>query len=261
MKHNTGFGSKKGIYIAVICAAIVAALIAVNHFNRAPRHQPETTRTAVAVKLPAGSRPVVDYNKLEKASEVTTLMEERKSSYGLDDGVDLIVKSDESIRIGDLTVSMEEILEKVRLEKGEFIERDVQGRSTSDVSSQNEYGIHVVQPGDNIWNIHLQFLKDYFDHRNTLLSPLADEPVGNGRSSGIGRILKFSENVVYIYNLKERKLEMDINRIQPLSKVVIYNMREILDLLEQIDFKNVDRIRFDGDTIWIPAESENQLNN
>ena len=59
--------------------------------------------------------------------------------------------------------------------------------------------------------------------------------------------------MVIIYNIKEKKVTEDVNIIDPLSKVVIYNMDEIFALLEQIDFNQVDRLRFDGSNIWIPV--------
>ncbi len=65
---------------------------------------------------------------------------------------------------------------------------------------------------------------------------------------------QFSENMVYIFNLKERKLDVDLNLLQPLSKIVIFNMGEVLALLDPIDFNIVNSIRYDGETLWIPAE-------
>ena len=49
---------------------------------------------------------------------------------------------------------------------------------------------------DNIWNIHFEFLKEYFQYRGIVVTDSADEPKKKGGSSGIGRILKFSENMV-----------------------------------------------------------------
>ena len=60
--------------------------------------------------------------------------------------------------------------------------------------------------------------------------------------------------MVYIYNVKERKLSSDINQIQPLSKIVVYNMKEVFSLLETIDVTNISRIRFDGENIWVTNE-------
>lgn len=116
------------------------------------------------------------------------------------------------------------------------------------------YGIYMVRPGDNIWDIHFRFLRSYFARRGITLSRTADEPNPGGRSSGVGKILKFSENMVYIYNVREKRLEMNLNRIEPRSKIVIFNMGQVFSLLENIDFKKINRIRFDGDSLWIPAE-------
>ena len=116
------------------------------------------------------------------------------------------------------------------------------------------YGIYVVRPVDNVWNIHFRFLSEYFQHRDISLSAWSDEPDTRGHSSGVGKILKFSEKMVYIFNLKERKLDVDLNLLQPLSKIVIFNMGEVLALLDPIDYKVVNSIRYDGETLWIPAE-------
>ena len=116
------------------------------------------------------------------------------------------------------------------------------------------YGIYVVQPGDNIWNIHFKLLKAYLAGKGIVLPDASDEPDPAGYSSGIGKLLKFSENMVYIYNIRERKLVTDINLILPLTKIVIYKMDRVFALLDQVDVRNAGRIRFDGENIWILAE-------
>jgi hypothetical protein len=116
------------------------------------------------------------------------------------------------------------------------------------------YGIHVVRPGDNIWNIHFNFLQEYFSHRGVRVSPTSDEPV-KGRSTGVGKILKFSENMVYIYNLKDQKLDVNLDLIHPMSKIVIFNMGRAFSLLNKIDYDNINEIRFDGETLWLPSET------
>ena len=70
----------------------------------------------------------------------------------------------------------------------------------------------------------------------------------------MGRILKFSETMVSIYNVKERKLETDLNLLLPDSKIAVFNIGQTLDLLKQIDYRHVDRVRLDGKNLWIPAE-------
>jgi hypothetical protein len=116
------------------------------------------------------------------------------------------------------------------------------------------YGIYVVRPGDNIWDIHFHFLRSYFSERGVTLSPQADEPLPTGASSGVGKLLKFSENMVYIYNLRERKIDADLDAIQPLSKIVVFKLDTVFNLLGTIDYEEVDRIEFDGETLWVPAK-------
>jgi hypothetical protein len=83
---------------------------------------------------------------------------------------------------------------------------------------------------------------------------MADEPVDQGMSSGVGKILKFSEAMVIIYNLVDKKVDSNINLLEPLSKIIIYNMDEVFSLLFEFNYDNIDRIQFDGTTIWIPAK-------
>lgn len=197
---------------------------------------------------------IIDYGKLKEKSDkaLSELMKERKAPYGIDKSIDMIVKSDESIKVGDKTVRMKKILDEIQLKQGEILETDLETGAA--LEKIREYGIHVVQPSDNIWDIHFRLLKDYYEHKAIQLSPLADEPDHFGRSSGVGKILKFSEHMVYIYNLKDGKLETELDLIYPLTKVVIYNMAYIYALLDRIDYKDVNRIEFDGETLWLPAE-------
>lgn len=115
-------------------------------------------------------------------------------------------------------------------------------------------GIRVVQPGTNIWEIHFDLLKEYFQYKGVTLSPHADEPRKSGESSGVGKILKFSEQLVNIYNLKTQTFEHNLNEIQPLSVIVIYNMSQIFGVLDDIDYSVIDRIEFDGEALWIPSQ-------
>lgn len=252
MPRKTMNGSKKRIGIAVFLILGIAFTIAGLKY-RSDRKLPDGVSNAElkTIRLPENSKAVMDYNNLEKDKALSSLMQERKAAYGIDSGVDMIVKSDESIKVGDKTVSMEEIINETRLRRGELIEKDMDGGAAKKTEN---FGIHVVLPGENIWNIHFNLLKNRFDNRQIALSPLADEPGKNGRSSGVGKILKFSEKMVSIYNLKERRLSSDINLIEPLSKIVVYHMDEVFSLIDHIDFKNVNRIQFDGDTLWMPQE-------
>jgi hypothetical protein len=341
---------------------LVLGLVMMDRFRKpqpvpkAPAASPPPSSTDTS-RPPA---PVLDLEKLNQEGAFKTLMEERKAEYGLEEGVDLIAKPNESLKVGDATVPMQEILDQIQLKEGNIIERDLGearvsalnqrkarlaqlnmmedrlhdvdrqlsgdgGKLSSEMRAQlrqererlepvvqlyreyqnirksmqqlgellkeapaeetpalrkeilglvakqkrfeemldipgpksqaNErFGIYLVQPGDNIWNIHYRFLKSYFNSRGIELSPASDEPDRKGFSSGVGKLLKFSENMVYIYNIRERKLDVNLDLIYPQSKLVVYSMQRVFALLDEIDYQAVNRIQFDGETLWIPAD-------
>lgn len=244
----------KSLKIVLICAVAVAAAATGLWLWQTQNKAHLPGQMAEKVYLPVKPQPVIDYNKLKKDNKLQAMTKKRKAKYGLKKGIDIIVRSDESFKIGELTVPMQEIQDKIRLKKGDIIEKDIKPGKIIPEYAIEEFGIYVVHPGDNLWGIHFKFLKDYFDHKGIAISPLADEPGRFGYSSGVGKLLKFSEKTVCIYNLKEGKLNVDINLIFPLSKIVIYNMNRIFALLEHIDYQYVNEIQFDGETIWITTE-------
>jgi len=133
------------------------------------------------------------------------------------------------------------------------IEFDKQEKTQS-IKKSKYLGIRVVKPGENIWDIHFNLLKDFYSNLGIPVSPYADEPDELGFSSGVGKILKFSENLVSIYNFQTKKFDINLNVIDPLSIIVVYNMNQIFDLLNQIDYSNINRIEFDGESLWLPGE-------
>jgi hypothetical protein len=248
--------SKNNAIIAgiVVLVVLVAALVVVmmrkpEATAPAPAPAPEKAEQAEPVRRPVQEQPVIEAGSEDQAAK--DMMAERKAEYGMDEGVDIIARSDETVKIGDRTISMQEIADKIRIESGKFVEKDLAGGGSGD--GVQIFGIYIVQPGDNIWNIHFRFLKDYFDDRGVRLSPLADEPDVRGFSSGVGKLLKFSENLVYIYNIEEKQFAPDLNLIYPNSKIVIYNMERVYALLDSIDTSQIDEIQFDGKNLWIPA--------
>lgn len=248
----------KLIGMVVVGIVLIAALIIGIRLWLQKKEVSDAGKAAAPVVVAPQPPAVLDYARIEKDAELKALMQQRKDVYGINKGLDMIAKPEESIKIGESTVSMQEIIDKIKLEQGKIVEKEIDrplptdGTKTS-ASTQDAYGIHIVQPGDNIWNIHFQFLKDYFSHRGIALSPLADEPDRKGISSGVGKLLKFSEKMVSIYNLRERKIDADLNLIHPLSKIVVFKMKQVFTLLDEIDGNRVNRIQFDGDTLWIPA--------
>lgn len=450
------------VFWAVLIVALAGVLIYWNFFRTKPAPAPEPvpevaeTPSPTPVPTPAPTPPAIDYNKIDKSEDYRDLMQKRKEKYGVENSVDLIVKEDETIKIGENTIPMREILEKIKLrKKGDILVRDldatgpdrdetfqkldraeerhaelerllnspdamkdpgkyrelmaeytelrnvaeeyrdykntvgeieeheailkdgagqkfddeIRGLETEkgdlekhldktmqtggdkkqlfeklresekrlreletalagpdaatdpeayqrDVKERTElakivadyqaykkiekrlnlisavpasseknvrnrlddllqkkaylenellsryakkpadvYGVYVVKSGDNVWNIHFAFFKDYYDKRGIAVLPLADEPLNSGTSSGVAKILKFSEKMVYIYNVREGSLSVDLNMIHPLSKIVIFNLGQAFSILGQVDYTNINEIRFDGDTLWLPGES------
>jgi hypothetical protein len=243
--------TNKIIGIVIIAMVLVGAFTGIK-FLMKQKSKPEPQKDTDKIQIPLNKEPVIDYNNIEEDKKLKALMQQRKAKYGVDKGVDIIAQSNESIKIGNSTVSMQEILEKIRLKSGDIVEKDIKSQEMTPKEKLESFGIHVVQPGENIWNIHFTFLKDYFDHKGVQLSPRSDEPLKGGTSSGVGKILKFSEHTVNIYNIKERKLDVNLNLIFPLTKVVVYNMDQIFAFLDLIDYKHVNRIQFDGETLWMP---------
>ncbi len=245
--------------LIVIGAFLLTALAAgLNWWSRhhPPPHDieaPGKTAAPVAIDAP----PVLEYHENGISEQAQAVTEQRKNELGLAaESLDLLLKADESLKLGDTVVSMEEILDRIRLKRGDIVETEIDGtapRPPMVDGADNVYGIHVVKPGDNIWNIHFRFLRDYFQKRGVSLSPVSDEATAAGYSSGVGKILKFSENMVYIYNVRDRRLDVDLDMIHPLTKVIVFDMGRVLALLDQIDFNSVNRIQFDGETLWIPA--------
>jgi hypothetical protein len=196
--------------------------------------------------------PAIDYKNLDKGSALDQMMGKRLHALGISKSLDMIVRSDESFTVGDKKVSMPDILGKAYTRKQKIFQTRITEFEETVPERIEEYGIYVVRPGDNIWNIHFSILKEYYASRAIHVTPDADEPMDTGQSSGVGKILKFSEIMVIIYNMVEEKIVTDIDLIEPLSKIVIYNMDEVFALLSEIRFDQIDQIQFDGRTIWIP---------
>ncbi len=244
--------------------ALILALAAAGLTWWLQRQQPDITEAPVdtesPLRIPVESPPVIEYQGGEASEELQVLTDQRKADLGIKDSIDLVLKADESLKLGDTIVSMEEILSHIQLKRGDIIENSLdknllkKSEESSNTRGAGVYGIHVVKADDNIWNIHFRFLKDYFEKRGITLSPKSDEATSSGSSSGVGKILKFSENMVYVYNVRDHSLDFDLNLIHPLSKVIVFDMGRVFAILDQIDYENVNRVQFDGETLWIPAK-------
>ena len=242
-------GVAKGVVVlAIILAAIWFWTAIENALLETQSQVEQSTPVHGSIHQP----PVLDYSQIDKNAELQALMKSRKAEYGVDSGVDMIIKPDETLKVGDAVVPMKEILDKIRLNQRRITEEDL--AVPLDQRPADVYGIHVVRSGDSIWKIHFNLLMGYFAQKGISLPRRSDEPLKTGKSSGVGKILKFSESMVSIYNVKERKLETKQNLLQPNSKIAVFNIGQVLDQFKQIDYRQIDRVRFDGKTLWMPAE-------
>jgi len=192
---------------------------------------------------------------LHRSKSSPPLQDQAREKIAMEKSFDRIVSSDEIFTIGDVTISMRNIIEKSFLKKRKIFEERIDGTGQTTQETIQRYGIYIVKPGDNLWNIHFAIVQEYFKSKGLALSRTADEPVENHASSGLGKVLKFSEQLVTIYNIMEERVDENIDLLEPLSKIVVYNINEVFALLKKIDYKNMDKIRFDGETIWIEQHS------
>jgi hypothetical protein len=286
---------------------------------RAPAPESSSTPAKVAEKHTVKEEittPIIDYEKIKDKSDkgLKELIQERKKEFGVNESVDMVVKSGENIRVGEEVVPLDRILAEIEAQKKgqqtppaattsqsatEFptapqlakpdseltvtptretrqpmparpgaapqlaktdSERTVTqtGKTRQPMPARpgkeplSYYGIYVVRPGDNLWNIHFAFLREYFGSRGIQIPPDSDEPVGT-RSSGIGRILKYAETMVHIFNLKTGKLSMNLNLLEPKEKIVVFNLSALDKSLAPLTYGQIDIIRFDGRDLILPG--------
>jgi len=173
--------------------------------------------------------------------------DERKKPYGLDKSVDAVARSDESIQVGSKKVPVEELEKKLVVEqRGEVREKSLQGNKVS------AWGVYVVRPGDNLWRIHYRLLREYLRARGVRLRPFADQPTPKGYSSGVGKVLKFAEHMVGVYNLRTGHMSKNLNLLEPGQKVVVFNLSEIFGQLDKVNPHEISGIMYDGRVLFFP---------
>ncbi len=175
---------------------------------------------------------------------------ERKKPYGLDKSLDAVVKSDEYIKVGDQTIPVAELERKLVVEqRGKVLEKPL-----GQPGQVSYWGIYVVRPGDNLWGIHFRLLKEYLASKGVALAADADRPTPGGYSSGVGKVLKFAEHMVGVYNLQTGAMSHDLNLLEPGRKVVVYNLTEVFEQLAKIDPRDLSGVMYDGRVLFFPQK-------
>ncbi|MDY0360006.1 MAG: hypothetical protein RBR08_00980 [Desulforegulaceae bacterium] len=232
------------LIIAVISVSTILGIVAVNNFSK--KNPAEIYEKEPKKEIKIENKTTISV----KNSEDLMLMEKRKKEYGVDEGLDMVLKSDESADINGQIIDLRSIEEKDMILKGNVVSKDLK---INEKTRPKDYGLYIVKKGDNLWDIHFRLLRELFIKKGISLSESSDEPVNGGYSSGIGKILKFSEETVSIYSLKTGEISSDINILEPEGKVIIYKMTEIAELLNDISLNNINRVVFDGKNLWIDS--------
>ena len=218
-------------------------------------------------------------------TDMTELIAQRKRQYGLDKSVDMVVTKDETIKVGRQLVPLKEILAEIEHNSDveetlpsiqpsfnpppepDIIEEELTSTSPAYIPSSEAaappvpqvkksvdyYGVYVVRPGDNLWDIHFAFLREYLHHRGIAVGKYDDE-WRNGKSTGVARVLKWAEGMVKIFNLRTRKLEKDLDLLEPKEKVVIFNLSQLGRILGAVNRDEINDIRYDGVNLYLPGE-------
>lgn len=174
----------------------------------------------------------------------------RKKPYGIQKSLDVVVRSDEAIKVGDKTVPISELQRKLVVEqRGKVLEQPLGKPIRISV-----WGVHVVRPGENLWDIHFRLLREYMKSRGVELPPHADRPTPQGYSSGVGKILKFAEHMVGVYNVQTHRMTSNLNLLEPGRKVVVYNLTEIFEQLAKIDPRDLSGVMYDGRVLFFPEK-------
>jgi hypothetical protein len=178
--------------------------------------------------------------------------EERKQNFGVDQSLDIIVRSDESIVINDAKIPVAELQRQLNLYRGEMTDQSLDPRR----DQLSAWGAYLVRPGDNLWAIHLRLLREYMASRGVKVPPGADRPLAGGYSSDLGKILKFAEHMVGVYNVQTGQMSHNLNLLEPGEKIIVFNLSEIFAQLQDMDLKDLRGVMYDGRVLIFPQKTK-----
>jgi hypothetical protein len=223
--------------------------------QKAPQAQTGQPAPAVKPPPPSGQGPVVDVTPApgdQTGAPQSAEQAQRKQPYGLENSVDAVVRSDESIKLGNQTVPVTELERKLVVEgRGAMLDRPIDKKQ-----QVTAWGVHAVRPGDSLWKIHYSLLREYMASRGVELPVHADQPRSSGQSSGVGKVLKFAEHMVGVYNLKTGHMSRDLDLLEPGEKVVVFNLSEIFDQLAQANPRELNGVMYDGRVLLFPSRGK-----
>ena len=177
---------------------------------------------------------------------------ERRQSFGIDQSLDIIARSDESIVINDTKIPVAELERQLNLYRGEITDQSLDPRR----DQLSAWGVYLVRPGDNLWLIHLRLLHEYMGSRGVDIPPGADQPLTSGYSSDLGKILKFAEHMVGVYNLQTGQMSHNLNLLEPGEKIIVFNLSEIFAQLRDMNLNDLRGVMYDGRVLIFPQKTK-----
>lgn len=200
---------------------------------------------------------------------------ERQHAFGLFKSVDYIVLRDEPFEVAGQQWTVRRMQADL-LGMGNFqpvvpaIEESAIGSSVRKPINAPQalaahriyYGIRIVRPHESLWGIHYAILREYLARRQIEIPANADQPLSDGRSSGVGRVLKFFEGIVSIYDFKDVHAKLDIDEIRPHSMIVFFRISDVFNALDQVRAEDINRLRFIGDMLRLvhPEQGRDLVN-
>lgn len=183
---------------------------------------------------------------------------ERRRAFHLEKSVDHIVRRDEPFEAAGVPLTIAEmeralgkppeptpILSPIEeRDIGEVVRKPILESGPVSRSGEAYYGVRVVRPGENLWHIHYGIVREYFERRGVILPVYADRPTPDGRSSGVGRLLKFMETIVRVYDVQNRRTEGGLDLIHPRQSLVYFRISELFDALDQLEGEDLRWLRF-----------------
>lgn len=192
----------------------------------------------------------------------------RKEAFALKESVDHVVRSDEPFEAAGKQWTIDQLLgrpspprEQVEIvprideyELGSVVRKPIHpAPRRPDPKPAVYYGARLVRPGENLWNIHFAIMREYLARRDIHLAPNADEPLADGHSSGMGRLLKFLEGAVQVYDISLGGISRDHDLVRPKTIIVFFNISELFTALDQIQYADIRYLRFVSNSLLVDA--------
>ncbi|MGV8074208.1 MAG: hypothetical protein AB2L11_06615 [Syntrophobacteraceae bacterium] len=197
--------------------------------------------------------------------------QERRNTLQLKESVDYIVTKDEpfeaggkQLRIADLLGLFHESKDAPSIfpsiqekEIGSKVRHSIlPSTSASSPSNLSYYGVRIVRDADNVWHIHYAIIREYFARRGILLAKDCDRPLQDGRSSGVARLLKFIEAIVYVYNVNENRFEKDLNFIYPQFVIVFFKISDFFAALDNLRAEDLSSVYYVKDNLRLERKDK-----